>query len=384
MASLFLLKLSIRAHHPKIYHNLSLIATMSYGTIQRRALSNTTNTTEATKYILLQTKQLKQDVTQLQNENKELKSHISNCSKLSLDMRRSLHWVLKIGNLKRSIDFYDKVCNMKILRHEEFNTSCNAKCNGDFGDRPWSKTMIGYGDEREYFALELTYNYGIKGYQRGNDLKYIGLNITETGLNNAIDLGYKVSPFNDKIYDIIGSDDINHRCTISNNNDIRFNSIALNCRNIENSYKYWCGILNMECIKLQHDKYMMAQYGESIPLEFYQLDDGTVFDHGKAEGRIAFSTEIENGVNILYDYYEYVSKDNYGKYIVHTKPVTLKTAGKADCDVVILQDVDEYEICFVGKDGFYELCSSENNVVNIDWDQRKENGADQDKGQFIK
>jgi len=73
---------------------------------------------------------------------------------------------------------------MKILRHEEFNQGCEAQCNGAY-NRPWSKTMIGFGPEKNHFALELTYNYGIKGYERGNDLKYIGLYITPIGLENA-------------------------------------------------------------------------------------------------------------------------------------------------------------------------------------------------------
>lgn len=29
--------------------------------------------------------------------------------------------------------------------------------------------MIGYGPEDSHFVIELTYNYGIKSYQKGND-----------------------------------------------------------------------------------------------------------------------------------------------------------------------------------------------------------------------
>lgn len=39
--------------------------------------------------------------------------------------------------------------------------------------------MIGYGPERENFALELTYNYGINGYEFGNDLQYIALTVPD-------------------------------------------------------------------------------------------------------------------------------------------------------------------------------------------------------------
>ena len=38
-------------------------------------------------------------------------------------------------------------------------------------DGKWSKTMVGYGSEDDHFAVELTYNYGIKAYKRGNDFQ---------------------------------------------------------------------------------------------------------------------------------------------------------------------------------------------------------------------
>ena len=38
-------------------------------------------------------------------------------------------------------------------------------------DGKWSKTMVGYGPEDDHFAVELTYNYGIKAYKRGNDFQ---------------------------------------------------------------------------------------------------------------------------------------------------------------------------------------------------------------------
>lgn len=73
---------------------------------------------------------------------------------------RSLHWVLKIGNLKDSIAFFDRVLGLRVLRHEEFSSGCEATCNGPYGGA-WSKTMVGYGSEDSNFVLELTYNYGM-------------------------------------------------------------------------------------------------------------------------------------------------------------------------------------------------------------------------------
>lgn len=31
--------------------------------------------------------------------------------------------------------------------------------------------MVGYGEEDSHFVAELTYNYGIKSYKKGNDFK---------------------------------------------------------------------------------------------------------------------------------------------------------------------------------------------------------------------
>lgn len=61
---------------------------------------------------------------------------------------------------------------MRVLRHEEFEKGCEAACNGRY-DGHWSKTMIGYGSEDEHFVLELTYNYGVEDYRRGNEFRGI-------------------------------------------------------------------------------------------------------------------------------------------------------------------------------------------------------------------
>jgi hypothetical protein len=49
---------------------------------------------------------------------------------------------------------------MRVLRHEEFESGCEATCNGPYSGY-WSKTMIGFGIEDTNFVLELTFNYGV-------------------------------------------------------------------------------------------------------------------------------------------------------------------------------------------------------------------------------
>ena len=99
--------------------------------------------------------------------------HIGVKSKHSTNMR-TLHWVTKVGNLKTSLRFLELVLGMRVLRHEEFESGCEATCNGPYGGA-WSKTMVGLGNENSNFVFELTYNYGIDGYTKGNDVQYFAL-----------------------------------------------------------------------------------------------------------------------------------------------------------------------------------------------------------------
>jgi hypothetical protein len=46
---------------------------------------------------------------------------------------KALHWVLRVGNLKKSMEFYENVIGLRVLRHEEFSSGCEATCNGPYG-----------------------------------------------------------------------------------------------------------------------------------------------------------------------------------------------------------------------------------------------------------
>lgn len=44
--------------------------------------------------------------------------------------------------------------------------------------------MIGFGPEDDHFVLELTYNYGIKEYEIGNDFQVIYITMGLCGIIN--------------------------------------------------------------------------------------------------------------------------------------------------------------------------------------------------------
>ncbi|CAF4529035.1 unnamed protein product [Rotaria socialis] len=88
------------------------------------------------------------------------------------DNRRLLHFTMKITDRLAVRHFFCDILGMKILRHEEMDFACAAQCNGDFVS-PWSKTMVGYGNENSVFVFELNYNYDVEGYEYGNDFSSV-------------------------------------------------------------------------------------------------------------------------------------------------------------------------------------------------------------------
>ncbi|OIV95829.1 hypothetical protein TanjilG_06805 [Lupinus angustifolius] len=64
--------------------------------------------------------------------------------------------MLRVGDLERSIKFYEKALGLKLVKKV---------------DRPEYKytiAMLGYAEEHETIVLELTYNYGVTEYTKGN------------------------------------------------------------------------------------------------------------------------------------------------------------------------------------------------------------------------
>jgi lactoylglutathione lyase len=78
---------------------------------------------------------------------------------------RILHTMLRVGNLERSIEFYTKVLGMHVLRSTEYPS-------GRF-----TNTFVGYQDESEAAALELTYNWDTSSYDLGTGYGHIALSV---------------------------------------------------------------------------------------------------------------------------------------------------------------------------------------------------------------
>jgi lactoylglutathione lyase len=78
---------------------------------------------------------------------------------------RILHTMLRVGNLDRSIDFYTNVLGMSLLRKTDYPT-------GRF-----TLAFVGYQDESEAAALELTHNWDTDAYEIGTAYGHIAIEV---------------------------------------------------------------------------------------------------------------------------------------------------------------------------------------------------------------
>lgn len=76
---------------------------------------------------------------------------------------RLLHTMLRVGNLQKSLDFYQQVFGMTLLRQSE-NTEYR-----------YTLAFLGYGDETTATVLELTYNWDTSEYDLGNAYGHIAI-----------------------------------------------------------------------------------------------------------------------------------------------------------------------------------------------------------------
>lgn len=80
---------------------------------------------------------------------------------------RILHTMLRVSDLERSLVFYTEVLGMRLLRRK------------DYPEGKFTLAFVGYQDESEAAALELTYNWGVGHYELGSAYGHIAIEVDD-------------------------------------------------------------------------------------------------------------------------------------------------------------------------------------------------------------
>jgi len=80
---------------------------------------------------------------------------------------RVLHTMIRVGDLERSISFYTEVLGMTLLRRK------------DYPEGRFTLAFVGYGDESDGAAIELTYNWDVDSYDTGNGFGHVAIGVVD-------------------------------------------------------------------------------------------------------------------------------------------------------------------------------------------------------------
>jgi len=83
---------------------------------------------------------------------------------------RLLHTMLRVVDLDKSVDFYTHTLGMRLLRKK------------DYPDGKFTLAFLGYGDESEHTAIELTHNWETKEYNLGNGFGHLAIEVEDVYL----------------------------------------------------------------------------------------------------------------------------------------------------------------------------------------------------------
>lgn len=207
--------------------------------------------------------------------------------------------------------------------------------------------MVGYGDESTHFVIELTYNYGVKSYKLGNEFGGVTIKAKDA-ISRAKEHNYPTETLADGNVLMRAPDGfkflILNETAAADEDPIKY--IIYNCTDLNETIKYWNGILNMKIVRQDDNKALLSYNGGKFGIEFAKISEK--IDRAEAFGRIAFGVPFALQPSID----ELIKKN---EKTILTPLVTIDTPDKASVRVIILADPNGHEICFVDNEGFDQL-----------------------------
>jgi glutaredoxin 3 len=213
--------------------------------------------------------------------------------------------------------------------------------------------QIGYGTEETHFALELTYNYGVPSYENGNDLRYIALSRAAlrdaSGVSRDADGREFVTCPDGYRFLLVDAP------LAPGGEPFQFASIASS--DLAAARAYYLGPLGAAERPAGAVRGALDNKASSltlgwgpvggVALELVALPPGVKVNHGTASGR--FASETEDGAPT-----RIAAAVTAAKGAILHGPLVLQPHGE---EVVIVQDGDGHEFCFVDARG-YRACTS--------------------------
>lgn len=87
---------------------------------------------------------------------------------------RLIHTMIRVGDLARSLSFYVDTLGMTLFRREEYPA-------GRF-----TLAFVGFGSEESSAVIELTWNWDITAYDRGNGWGHIAIGVEDAQATCAV------------------------------------------------------------------------------------------------------------------------------------------------------------------------------------------------------
>lgn len=284
---------------------------------------------------------------------------------------RSLHWVIRVSHLETALEFTKGVLGMRVLRHEENDAACPITCNGQYDTR-WSKTMVGYGREDEAYALELTYNYGVGGYEKGEGLQrfVLGVEAVALAVERSRAMGYVVHEGLSRALGplVVGPDGYEYELRPRHSGRSEpFSAVVLAAPSPRDLAEWYMDVLGMQALDFpSRDEALQAHVGYSkdgVRLQIVRSEGGREPRISQWEGRHALALP-ESQVRRLSARFA----AEMPHLIVHEMRELQEKLGVLV--IIIVKDPSGYEICIVSSETFDAAAAAAMDYGEPDWDQR--------------